>query len=174
MSLHTIRQFPFRLAATLAAALVALMAPPTLAQWAESDLSRPAGCSVDNPTFALTELYRTGYGDGLGEPLRSAVHAAKAGGVRQGGSELWFQERGSGLRRYASVGEYTRGDVRNPLALGDRCRCSGITRPLTPGAAPERARDAEEGFSHSRRRSRPCGRNYARPRRSEPCRSWSA
>jgi len=72
MSLHTIRIFPFRLAATLAAALVAMtLAMPTQAQnWPAANLSIPSGCSENNPTFALTELYRTGYGDGIGEPLQ--------------------------------------------------------------------------------------------------------
>jgi len=41
-----------------------------MAQWPAENLAIPSGCSEDNPTFTLTELYRTGYGDGIGEPTQ--------------------------------------------------------------------------------------------------------
>jgi len=45
------------------------LATPAMAQdWPAANLSIPSGCAKDNPTYALTELYRTGYGDGIGEP----------------------------------------------------------------------------------------------------------
>ncbi len=58
---------PLARLAILAVALLALAAPAQ-AQWPAADLSRPSDCTLNNPTYALTELYRTGYGDGIGEP----------------------------------------------------------------------------------------------------------
>jgi len=71
----------------LAAALAALtLATPALAQWPAADLSIPSGCAENSPTYEMTELYRTGYGDGIGEPSAGFGITPKGSGhvVREG------------------------------------------------------------------------------------------
>jgi len=76
---------PHKLTALLAAALLAL-AVPAQAQWPAANLERPAACTFNNPTYELTELYRTGYGDGIGEPSDGFGITPKGSGhvVREG------------------------------------------------------------------------------------------
>jgi len=74
-----------KLTALLAAALMAL-AVPAQAQWPVANLLIPSGCSADNPTFALTELYRNSVDRGVGEPSQGYGITPKGSGnvVREG------------------------------------------------------------------------------------------
>jgi len=64
-----------------------VLATPAMAQqWPAANLDRPSDCTFNNPTYALTELYRTGYGDGIGEPTQGFGITPKGSGhvVREG------------------------------------------------------------------------------------------